>query len=407
MRIQVRPAGSDYDAIVVGGRVAGAATAMLLTHDGARVLVLDRGRRGADTVSTHALMRGGVHQLARWGVLEQVIAADTPVIRRVRFHHPDETVTMPVKPGPGYNGLYAPRRTVLDPVLIEAAEAAGAEARFGARVERVERTPAGRVSGVRVQLGGRAHTVTAPIVLGADGAGSIVARSVDAEVLHRGVATTAVAYTYLQGVEADGYEWGFAPGGASGLIPTNDGSVLVFVGVPGHAYARRLGGDVETGFWSVLGEVTPHVAERMRTGRRVGRFHRFPGRPGHVRHSHGPGWALVGDAGYFKDPITAHGITDALRDAELLADAVGAFLGGADERAALAGYQRRRGELSADLFAVTEQLATHDASPGRTKDLLLQLAGAMAAEVDELTSRPPRPGPAPSWAHPIRPTTAA
>jgi flavin-dependent dehydrogenase len=381
----------DYDVIVVGGRVAGAATAMLLARDGARVLVLDRSRRGSDTLSTHALMRAGVHQLARWGVLDQVVAHDTPVISDVRFHHPDETITVPVKPGPGYEGLYAPRRTVLDPVLAEAAEAAGAEVHFEARVDQVERGRSGRVMGVRGRLGdGTDLRATAPMIVGADGVRSSVARTVAAPVLHRGAATTGVAYAYFEGVEASGYEWGFAPGGATGVIPTNDGAVLVFVGVPGAQFPERLGSDLERGFWSVLREVTPEVADRVGSGRRVERFHGVPGQPGFMRQSHGPGWTLVGDAGYFKDPISAHGLTDALRDAELVADAVASFLGGTPEHDALASYQRRRHELSADLFRITERIAAHDASPAQAKELLLELAGAMAPEVAELSSRPPR-----------------
>jgi flavin-dependent dehydrogenase len=384
---------TDYDAIVVGGRVAGAATAMLLARAGARVLVLDRSRRGADTLSTHALMRAGVHQLARWGVLDDIVARDTPVIREVLFHHPDETVTVPVKPGPGYAGLYAPRRTVLDPALADAAERAGAEMHFEARVDTVVRSADGRVTGVAARTAdGRTLAARAPIVIGADGARSLVARTVGAPVLRAGTQTTGVAYTYLTDVDAAGYEWGFAPGGATGLIPTNDGAVLVFAGVAGAAYQDRLAGDVEAGFWSVLDEVTPAVAERMRTGRRVAPFRRFPGRPGHVRRSHGPGWALVGDAGYFKDPISAHGLTDALRDAELLADAVTACLGGADEHDALAAYQQRRDELSADLFEITDRIATHDHPPAQARELLIDLAAAMADEMAELSARPFRPG---------------
>ncbi|MCZ7528534.1 MAG: NAD(P)/FAD-dependent oxidoreductase [Acidimicrobiia bacterium] len=381
---------TTHDAIVVGGRVAGAATAMLLARRGARVLVLERGSRGADTLSTHALMRAGVLQLARWGVLERVAAAGTPAIREVRFHHPGETITVPVKPGPGYEGLCAPRRTVLDPILLDAAEEAGAEVRFGATVRTVERDAAGRVTGVSGRLrDGRTFSATAPVVIGADGTRSLVARAVDAPVLARGVATTAVVYGYFTGVEARGYEWCFAPGAAGGLVPTNDGETLVFAGVPGPAFRDRMAGDVEAGFWSVLEEVTPAVAERVRDGRLRGRFRSFPGMPGYLRRSHGPGWALVGDAGYFKDPITAHGMTDALRDAELAADAVTAFLGGAGEHGALAAYQARRDGLSADLFRVTEAIAAHASDPVRLKELLIELSVSMSAEVEELSSRPP------------------
>ncbi|HEU4349739.1 MAG TPA: FAD-dependent monooxygenase, partial [Actinoplanes sp.] len=121
----------DYDVVVVGARCAGAATAMLLAREGLRVLLLDRARRGSDTLSTHALMRGGALLLHRWGILDQVVAAGTPPVRHTRFHygHPregGETITVTLKPVAGIEALYAPRRTLLDGLLVSAADAAGA-----------------------------------------------------------------------------------------------------------------------------------------------------------------------------------------------------------------------------------------------------------------------------------------
>jgi 2-polyprenyl-6-methoxyphenol hydroxylase-like FAD-dependent oxidoreductase len=381
-------AARHYDAIIVGGRLAGASTALLLARAGARVLVVERAARGADTLSTHALMRAGVHQLARWGVIDDVVSAGTPVLSSVVFHYPDGSLVIPVKPGPGYAGLYAPRRTVLDPALADAAAVAGADMRFETTVRSIDRAADGRVVGVSgTDSSGRSFRATAPIMIGADGTRSILAKAVDAPVLEQGVNTTAVTYTYVAEVPADGYEWGFAPGGATGVIPTNDDQALVFVGVPARDREVRMGGDPETVFWSVLHDVTPEVAERVRAGHRTDRFHRFPGLAGYLRQAHGPGWALVGDAGYFKDPISAHGMTDALVDAELLADAVLEMLGGVDEHAALEGYQALRHELSADLFRVTEQLAAHDRPTPRLKELLLELAGAMEPEMELLAGR--------------------
>src|SRR5262245_16251873 len=123
-----------YDVIVVGARVAGASTAMLLARQGLRVLVVDRDRYGADTLSTHALMRGSVFLLSRWGVLDRVMEAGTPPIRQTRFDYGSESVTVNIKPSSGVEALYAPRRTVLDRMLADAAEAAGAEIRYGLSV---------------------------------------------------------------------------------------------------------------------------------------------------------------------------------------------------------------------------------------------------------------------------------
>jgi flavin-dependent dehydrogenase len=142
-----------YDAVIVGARCAGAATAMLLARRGLSVLVLERARPGTDTLSTHALMRGGVVQLRRWGLLDRLVEAGTPPVRRTSFHYGDETVTVSVKPAAGVDALYAPRRTLLDRVLVDAAVEAGAEVRFGVDVTGVLRHPDGRVGGVVARTG--------------------------------------------------------------------------------------------------------------------------------------------------------------------------------------------------------------------------------------------------------------
>ena len=111
--------------MVVGARAAGAATALLLARAGLSVVVVDRDKPGADTLSTHALMRGGVVQLQRWGLLDEVIRAGTPAVRETTFHYATESIWVPIKPGCGVDALYAPRRTVLDPILVAAASAAG------------------------------------------------------------------------------------------------------------------------------------------------------------------------------------------------------------------------------------------------------------------------------------------
>src|SRR5262245_52988386 len=123
-----------HDVIVVGARVAGAATAMLLARQGLRVLLVDRDRYGTDTLSTHALMRGSVFLLSRWGLLDRLVEAGTPPVRQTRFDYGTDSVTVGIKPTRGVEALYAPRRTVLDRVLVDAAEAAGAEIRYGVSV---------------------------------------------------------------------------------------------------------------------------------------------------------------------------------------------------------------------------------------------------------------------------------
>jgi flavin-dependent dehydrogenase len=366
-----------YDAIVVGARCAGAATAMLLARAGARVLVLDRDAEGADTLSTHALMRGAVMQLARWGVLPRIVAAGTPPVRQTTFAYgPDRTV-LDIGASHGVDALYAPRRTVVDPALVAAARAAGADVRFETAVQRLLFAPDGRVSGVEAVSGGRRLEFAAGIVIGADGRRSTVARRVEAATHVTTDHAGAALYAYVAGLADRGYRWHYAPGVGSGAIPTNDGLHCVFVSVPPQRYRQEIRRDPIAGFAAALAEADPGLAAEVAAGRIVSRPLGFAGEPGFLRQSHGPGWALVGDAGYFKDPITAHGITDALRDAELLARAV--IEGGG---AALASYQETRDALSLPLLRVTDAIAAYDWDLPGVQELHLELNRAMKAELE-------------------------
>ena len=120
-----------YDALVIGARCAGAAAAMLMARSGLIVLAIDRGDYGTDALSTHALMRAGVLQLHRWGLLTKIVAAGTPAVRAATFHYGNDPVEVPIAPTHGVDALYAPRRTALDRLLVNAASEAGAEVRHG------------------------------------------------------------------------------------------------------------------------------------------------------------------------------------------------------------------------------------------------------------------------------------
>src|SRR5712691_8583634 len=125
---------AGWDVVVVGGRAAGASTAMLLARAGMRVLCVERTRLGSDTLSTHALMRAGTLLLAKWGLLDSVIDAGTPAVQRTLFHYGAESVPVSIRPAAGVDALYAPRRTLIDRLLVGAAVAAGATFRFGCSV---------------------------------------------------------------------------------------------------------------------------------------------------------------------------------------------------------------------------------------------------------------------------------
>ena len=351
---QTRPFAPHYTAIVVGARCAGAATAMLLARQGARVLMIDSDRRGTDTMSTHALMRGAVMQLSSWGLLDKVIDAGTPAIRKTSFIYGNDVVELDIQPSHGVDALYAPRRYALDSILVEAAEEAGVDVRFETSARGLLQGPDGRVRGILVDAEhGATVALTADIVIGADGRRSAVARFAGAETLREAGHAAAVVYGHFDGIPDRGNRWHFMPGLYAGVIPTNAGQSCVFVGMPRDLFLGNVRGRLEDGLRAMAG-LFPGLRDTMASARLPGRPVGFIGQKGHMRQAAGPGWALVGDASYFKDPVTAHGITDALRDAEILARAVA---GGPN---ALARYQETRDALSRELFDVTDRIASLD-----------------------------------------------
>jgi flavin-dependent dehydrogenase len=386
---------NDYDVAIVGGRVAGASTALLLARAGLRVAVLERSRLGSDTVSTHALMRAGVLQLSRWGVLPRLVAAGTPAIRGVAFHYGDGSSTrVSLRSSPGVDALFAPRRHLLDRVLIEAAAASGADVRHETPVVGLLRNDDGRVLGVRVPgSSGREIPIRARLTIGADGIGSFVAREVRARFVSRGRGASAILYRYVSEVSSEGYVWGYGHGAAAGLIPTNAGETCVFVATtPGRMRPLRQRG-TEAAFDALLDVVPAALSDVVRAGGASGPLHGWRGLPGYVRRSFGPGWALVGDAGYFKDPITTHGLTDALRDSELLSDAVLADGVDASPGPAMARYQDTRDGLSRALVEATESVCRYDWDGDRIRTLLRRVSSAMSDEMDHLSARPAHPLP--------------
>ncbi|HSM60725.1 MAG TPA: NAD(P)/FAD-dependent oxidoreductase [Longimicrobiales bacterium] len=384
------PQRNRYDVVIAGARVAGAPTAMLLARRGLRVLVVDPARPGSDTLSTHALMRGAVLQLARWGLLDAVRAAGTPAITSTTFFYGGRSVRVDIKPKDGVNALYAPRRTVLDPILARAAMESGAEVVHGVSVVDVVRDRDGRVRGaVMVSKDGWFGTVGADVVIGADGLRSRVAGLLGAEIEYEAPNAAAAVYGYWKGLPADGYRWHYEPGLSVGTIPTNGDRACVFVSLSAERFRRERSHGLEELYYRVLAEVSPEVADVVASQDPV-RIRGFVGRPGFLRRSYGPGWALVGDAGYFRDPITAHGITDALRDAELLAHAVVRGSGGA-----LAEYQATRDRIARPLLDVTDRIASFDWTLEEAQALHLDFSRSMVAGVEAVLALDagPRPGP--------------
>jgi len=373
--------GSHYDAVIIGARCAGAATALLLARSGAKVLVLDRQAYGSDTMSTHALMRGAVVQLDRWGLIPSVVAAGTPAIRSTTFHYADEAIRVDIKPDHGVDCLFAPRRTVLDPLLVDAAREAGAEVRHGVALSELQFASSGRVIGAVLRdAGGACMTVRSGIVVGADGRQSTVAQLVNAKTYVERFNASGIVFGYYEDLNRNGLHWHFAKDVAAGVIPTNSGH-CVFAAVPTTQFHATFRGDVMRGFLQVLGSTCPELRADIDRATLVGRLRGFGGATSYLRQCHGAGWALVGDAGYFKDPLTAHGITDALRDAQLLSRAI--VYGGTR---ALEAYQCERDTLSLPFMRITDAIASFSWDLDEVKQLHAELSAVMKAETNHTAS---------------------
>ncbi len=315
MLSNVVPAHSHYDAIIVGARCAGASTAMLLSRAGLRVLAVDRQSYGSDTLSTHALMRPAVMQLSRWGLLQPLIQSGAPVIRSTTFHYGEQEVTVPIRPEPDIPGLMAPRRTVLDRMLVDAARAAGATIMHDTPVHDLMFDAHRRVRGVTLRdAGGQTREISADIVVGADGLGSFIARKVEARTLVQGRCSVAHVFGYAPAPAFSGYHWYFGRNLSGGVIPTNDGLACIVASVPTERFDAEFRFDLSAAQLA-LAALAPGLGSRA-FGNGGERLKAFRGTPGRLRQAYGPGWMLVGDAGFFRDPLTSHGISDALRDAE-------------------------------------------------------------------------------------------
>ena len=366
-----------YDVIVVGARCAGSPVAMLLAARGHRVLVVDRATFPSDTVSTHLVHGPGIDALGRWGLLDRVVATNCPPIERYSLDFgPFAIAGTPRRRDGSPATAFAPRRTVLDKILVDGAAAAGAEVREGVSVEEVV-VEGGTVVGVRGHDARGDIDARARVVVGADGRNSLVARAVRPPAYAEKPMLQWSYYSYWRGLPVGGMETYVRPGRGFAAIPTNDGLTLVVVGWP-YAEASAYKADVEANFLRTL-ELAPEFADRARAATRVGRF-AGGAVANFFRRPYGPGWALVGDAGYNKDPITAQGITDAFRDAELCASALDdALAGRRGFEEAMAAYQAGRDAAAMPTYEFTTQLATLEPPPPEMQQLLGAVHGDPAA----------------------------
>jgi flavin-dependent dehydrogenase len=366
----------SYDAVVVGARCAGSPTALLLARQGYRVLLVDRASFPSDTVSTHLIHPPGVAALRRWGLLDRLIATGCPPIHTYTF----DMGPFVIEGRPGADDspvAYGPRRTVLDKLLFDAAAEAGAEVREQFVVDDLV-IDEGRVTGIRGHSkSGDAVTERARVVIGADGVHSLVAQRTAAEAYRERPPLCAGYYTYWSGLPTDRFEAYDRGDRAIAVWPTNDGLTLVIAGWPMAEFdANRK--DVERNYMLAI-DRAPALAERLRHAAREDRFYgAFV--PNFFRKPYGHGWALVGDAGYNRDFMTAQGISDAFRDAELCAAGIEAWLSGARPyEDAMAGYQAARDEHVLPMYEFTLQFAALAPPPPEMQALFGAIHGNQEA----------------------------
>ena len=370
-----------YDAIVVGARCAGSPTAMLLARKGYNVLLLDKASFPSDIMSTHYIHQPGVALLQRWGLLETLRGTNCPPITKITLHFGETAFNPPALPPEAPQlEAFCPRRTVLDKILVDAAVEAGAELREGFSVREIV-TNGDCVTGVRgAAKAGSTVTEEARIVIGADGLHSKVAASVRPPEYNTKPSLSFAYYTYWSGVPMDGAELHFLDEAGVLLFPTNDGLACIATGAPTKGF-HEFRKDIEGNYLRTL-DLVPNIAERVRGAKREERFVGTNDQPNYFRRPYGPGWALVGDAGYHRDFITGLGITDAFRDAELLAEAIDeGFAGRRPLDEAMAEYERRRNEVATPLYEVTCKIASgEDPDPAQFLEFGAALQAMMPVE---------------------------
>lgn len=325
-----------YDVIVVGARCAGAAAALLLARQGAEVLLTDRATFPSDTISTHLLHPTGVARLRDWGLLEPLLATGCPPIDAISFQ-PTEDLILRGAPYAcdGVATSLAPRRTVLDALLVEAAVQAGADLREGASF----RQPVwedGRVVGAEFgsrdggaggssRSNGGGFTERAALIIGADGRHSAVARHVGAEPVRDAGTFGCQFYGYWRGLPNTGTQIFVGGGQAVLAYPTHDEHHLVLVGWPHERFAE-VKQDLATHFHAAVAKGAPAIAKHLTNATRAEPLTGAGNLGNYIRESSGPGWVLIGDAATAKDPVTAQGISDAFAQAQSLAERLPAAL---------------------------------------------------------------------------------
>jgi 2-polyprenyl-6-methoxyphenol hydroxylase-like FAD-dependent oxidoreductase len=369
-----------FDAIVVGARCAGSPTAMLLARKGYRVLAVDLASFPSDTVSTHILHPLGVEAMSRWGLLDRLTATGCPPIHTYAFDF--GPFTLAGVPGRADAPVaYCPRRPILDKLLVDAAAQSGAEVREDFAVEEVL-VEDGRAVGIRGRAKhGGSIAERAQVVVGADGRQSFVAQAVRPEQYDEKPPLLAGYYSYWSGLPMEGrFETYIRDRRGFAAAPTHDDLTMIIVGWP-YAELEENRKDIEGNYLKAI-DLAPAFADRVRRAKREARF-AGAAVPNYFRKPYGPGWALVGDAGYNRDFITGQGIMDAFHDAELCVAALDkAFSGTQPFDEAMSEYQRTRDARVKAMYDFTCQLSPLEPPPPEMQHLFAAIHGNQKAMDD-------------------------
>lgn len=358
----------SFDAIVVGARCAGAPLAIMLARAGLRVCLVDRDRFPSDTLSTHGIQPAGVQVLERLGLLDPLLKL-APPIRRMRMRFDDSRLpvadVVAICGGPGLSV----RRIALDEILVNAAAAAGADVRPETAVTGLVAED-GRVGGVVTAAG----ELRATLVVGADGTRSTVAGLVGSKEYCPTPNGRVFMWAYYEADPTDGEMWIGKVGDHTYLgMPTDGGLCLVGV-CPSIGRRDEVRADREAVYEAGL-RAWPELHAGVGGARRQGPLRTMANLHGFFRPAAGPGWALVGDAGHFKDPTPGQGIADALRQSEQLAAAIVRGLGGhggADE--ALREWWRWRDEDAWEMYWLAHDMGAAGPTPPLRREAQRRIA---------------------------------
>jgi 2-polyprenyl-6-methoxyphenol hydroxylase-like FAD-dependent oxidoreductase len=356
-----------WDAVVVGARCAGASTALLLARKGYKVLLVDRAKFPSDTMSTLYIHQPGVARLKKWGLLDAIIASGCPRLGTVSYRIEDVVLRGPIAVMDDIDSTYAPRRIILDKILVDAAVAAGVEFAEECSLSALLADD-GRVTGVRLRTSRGEAAERARLVVGADGMRSRVAELAMAGLVIGNPRLSCVYYTAWAGISC-GLAIRERPGSSIGTVPTHGDATLILTYFPQERF-NTIKADPLQAHLDSIRLMAPDLFDQISGAEQALRLHGTGDQRNFFRTAHGPGWVLVGDAGHHLDSITARGITNAFIQSEMVTEELDGDL--ADSRrvdAALSRFASRRQNTLLDGYQSTLETARLRVQDSRLKML--------------------------------------